>query len=237
MPDRKKTVAVLALILLNIFMVTNAHSQGKNTKSGFGYVILEGNSMDIQELNTTLNRNGYTRFSDNFFGIGAGGHQIKNRFVLYDGYALLYFPRYKNSIVENTKYEISLSGFYGLWNIGYVIYENNYLKIFPLLGFGTGAMKMKIVERRSFDEILVNPKGSSTITKGISIFNFAVGAEKLFGKKEGKKSDRYLMLGIRLGYRYCPGEYDWEYALGGPDISLTGPYFLVMFGGGHESKL
>ena len=84
--------------------------------------------------------------------------------------------------------------------------------------------------------ILNNPKGGSTLTRGISIFSFAVGAEKLFRKKEGKKRDRYLMLGIRLGYRHCPDEYDWENALGGPDIGLTGPYFLVMFGGGHNNK-
>ena len=62
--------------------------------------------------------------------------------------------------------------------------------------------------------ILNNPKGSSTLTQGISVFNFAVGAEKLFRKKEGEKRDRYLMLGIRLGYRHCPDEYDWENALG-----------------------
>ena len=76
---REKTVAILTMILMNICMVMNAYSQEKNTESGFGYVILEGNSMDIQELNTTLNRHGYSRFSDNIFGIGAGGYDIKNR--------------------------------------------------------------------------------------------------------------------------------------------------------------
>ena len=77
---RGKTVAILAMILMNIFMVTNAHSQEKNTESGFGYVILEGNSIDIQELNTNLSRHGYSKFSDNIFGIGAGGRKIKNKF-------------------------------------------------------------------------------------------------------------------------------------------------------------
>ncbi len=233
---RGKIIAILTMILINIFMVMNAHSEEKNTEGGFGYIILEGNSMDIQELNTTLSRRGYSQFSDTIFGIGAGGHEIKNRFIFYDGYAVLFFPRYKNSTVLNKKYNTSLYGFYGLWNVGYIIYEKNNLKIFPLLGFGGGAMKMKIIEKRSFDDILNNPKGSSTLTHGISILNLAVGAEKLFRKKEGKKGDRYLMFGIRLGYRYCPNEYDWENVLGGPDISLTGPYFLVMFGGGHIDK-
>ena len=40
------------------------------------------------------------------------------------------------------------------------------------------------------------------------------------------------MFGIRIGYRYCPDEYDWEHVIGGPDIGLTGPYILCMFGGG-----
>ena len=33
--------------------------------------------MDIQELNTTLSRRGYSQFSDTIFGIGAGGYKIK----------------------------------------------------------------------------------------------------------------------------------------------------------------
>jgi len=233
---REKTVAFLTMILVNIIMFTStqSHCDENGKRSGFGYVILEGNSIDIQELNTTLSRRGYSQFSDTIFGIGAGGHEVKNRFIFYDGYAVFFFPRYKNSTVVNTKYNTSLYGFYGLWNVGYVIYEKNYLKIFPLFGFGGGAMKMKIIEKRSFDEILDNPKGNSTLTHGISILNLAVGAEKLLRKKEGEKSDRYLMFGIRLGYRYCPDEYDWENVLGGPDISLTGPYFLVMFGGGYS---
>ena len=70
----------------------------------------------------------------------------------------------------------------------------------------------------------------------IFFFNIAVGAEKLFRKKEGEKSYSYLMLGIRLGYRYSPKAYDWDNVIGGPDISLSGPYFLVMFGGGHKKK-
>ena len=44
------------------------------------------------------------------------------------------------------------------------------------------------------------------------------------------------MFGIRLGYRYCLNEYDWENVLGGPDISLSGPYFLVMFGDGYNER-
>ena len=197
MLKREKTVAILTMILVNIIMFTStqSHCDENGKRSGFGYVILEGNSMDIQELNTTLSRRGYSQFSDNIFGIGAGGHEIKNRFIFYDGYAVLFFPRYKNSTVVNKKYNTSLYGFYGLWNVGYIIYEKNNLKIFPLLGFGGGAVKMKIIEKRSFDDILDNPKGSSTITHGISILNLAVGAEKLFRKKEGEKGDRYLMFG------------------------------------------
>ena len=82
MSKREKNFAILAMILVNIFMVTNTHSQEKNTESGFGYVILEGNSIDIKELNKTLSRNGYSQFSDNIFGIGAGGRKIKNKFIL-----------------------------------------------------------------------------------------------------------------------------------------------------------
>ena len=162
---RGKTVAILSMILLNIIMVTStqSHCDENGKRGGFGYIILEGNSMDIQELNTTLSRHGYSQFSNNIFGIGAGGHEIKNRFIFYDGYAVLYFPIYKHSTVGNMNYKTTLSGFYGLYNIGYVIYEKNNLKIFPLLGLGSGVMKMKIIEKRSFDDILDNPKGNSTI--------------------------------------------------------------------------
>ncbi|MFC1538696.1 hypothetical protein ACFL6H_04670 [Candidatus Latescibacterota bacterium] len=196
--------------------------------------------MDMQDMNTTLSNKGYSKFSNNLFGIGFGGREINKsryrKFIFNDSSAVFYLPREKNSTVGNKKYNSSLSGFAGVFNIGYVIYEKNNLKIFPLWGMGGGVMRMRITEKRSFDDTLDNPKGSAVITHGISILSLSVGIEKLFKKKEGEKVDRYRMVGIRLGYRHCPDEYDWKNVSGGPDITMTGPFFMLMYGGGSQNK-
>ena len=237
---RGKKATILTMIIVNIILVTSTQGRcDENEKrSKLGYVILEGNSMDIQDLNTTLGNKGYSKFPDNFFGIGFGGREINKskykRFIFDDSYAVFYFPREKNSIVDNKKYNSSLCGFSGVFNIGYVIYEKNNLKIFPLWGMGGGIMRMRITEKRSFDDVVDNPKGSAVITHGISILSLSVGVEKMFGKKEVEKGERFWMIGIRFGYRHCPDEYDWKNVIGGPDISMTGPFCLVMIGGGTQ---
>ena len=238
MVKKSKTIPVIAFIVIFFLLVTTALAQENGIRGGFGYFFLEGNSIDSGELNSSLKSHGYNRISDNFIGIGAGGHQRRNMFILYDGHAVWYFPRKAHSTVGDIDYITSLNGFYGVYNFGYVIYEKNDLTVFPLVGVGFGALKMRIERKskQSFGEILDNPQGNRIDTQGISIFNFAVATKKLLRIKEGRKSDRYLMFEFRAGYRLCPGKNSWENISGGPNISLSGPYILVMFGGGHMTK-
>ena len=55
MYETEKNTAILAMILLNIFLVPNARGQEKNAESGFGYIILEGNSLLRLQLLWVLN--------------------------------------------------------------------------------------------------------------------------------------------------------------------------------------
>ena len=236
-----KTV-ILALFF--IFSITGTDSQchgDENEKiSGRGYVILEVNHSDLQNLNRVLHSSGYTQFSENIAGIGLGGHDIrKNRFV-FDGYASWYFSRNKQSTVGNINYTSSLSGLLGCYNIGYLLYthEKRNINVFPLLGIGFGGMKMKIKERekRPFSDILEYPRESVTDTGMMFLINISLGVDKLFITKTGENVEKGLGTGIRIGYRYCFYNQDWPGVTDGPEISFAGPYVSLTLGGGYNKR-
>jgi len=234
-----KTVMFVSLFT---FSITGADSQchgDENGKiSGRGYVILEVNHADIQDMNTALHSSGYARFSENILGIGVGGHDIRKNKIVFEGYAAWYYSRNIHPTIDNIKYTSSLSGMLGCYNIGYLLYTYGNINVFPLVGLGLGGMKMKVneSEKRSFSDILEHPRESETDTGMMFLLNIAMGVDRLFITKTGTHSEKGFGAGIRLGYRYCFYNQDWPSVSDSPEISFTGPYISLTLGGGYNKR-
>ena len=234
----------MVMLAIGVLFVTNSHGYCDigEKQIGRGYIVLETNHTDLRELNSAFRKKGYSSLPETIYGIGAGGYSSYKCGILWEGYASVLVPRSRNSTIGDARYTTSLNGTYGVYNIGYPVWSKNGLTIFPLAGIGIGGLWLRIKDRekRPFDDILENPlesmKETTIETKGIFIFNFAIGIEKSFRHREEKTKDRLLMAGIRLGYRYCPGDHEWSDISGGPDTSFTGPYCLFLFGGGYSRK-
>ena len=236
-----KTVMVALLFIFSITGTdSQCHGDENGKRSGRGYVILEMNHADIQNLNTALHSSGYALFSENISGIGMGGHNIWRNKIVFEGYAAWYYSRNIHPTIDNIKYTSSLSGMLGCYNIGYLLYthSNRNLNVFPLLGLAFGGMKMTLNERekRSFNDILEHPRESETDTGMMFLFNISLGVDKLFITKTEKNSEKGLGAGIRLGYRYCFYNQDWPGVTDSPEISFAGPYVSLTLGGGYNKR-
>lgn len=240
-----KNVMFVFFFIFSITGVANqCHGDTNGKRSGRGYVILEINHSDLQNLNKALHSTGYTQFSENITGIGFGGHDIRKNRLVFDGYASWYFSRNEQSTVGNINYTSSLSGILGFYNIGYLLYshEKRNINVFPLIGIGFGGMIMKIKEheKRSFSDILEHPLEqhceSVTDTGMMFLLNVALGVDRLFITKTGKKSKKGLGAGIRLGYRFSLYNQEWPGVADGPEISFAGPYVSLTLGGGYNKR-
>jgi len=240
MYTRTQVLTVIMVITMSVLLVSPSqgrkHEATIDVSGGRGYVMMGTSMLDIDELNTSLSNAGYSELSDNFFTLGGGGHAIINRIIIGgEGHGLM------ADETTTGNYTVSLTGGYGLVNVGYLIFSRGGFHLYPLLGIGGGAIDLKIHEREapSFDEILDDPKRGSELSTGGFLLNVSIGADHLFilgGDEEGEGG---LVLGLRAGYTFTPIKGDWNmYDMdvgGGPDIGITGPYFHLMLGGGGVS--
>jgi len=211
----------------------------KKVKGGGGGGFMVGVSQfDLNTLNDKLKAKGFEDLGDNQIFFGGGGYGIINGKILLGGEG----GGFSKDVASSTQ-KASLSGGYGFFDIGYVIFSKSGFNLFPLLGIGGGGFSLRIVERApspTFDEILDNPKREANISTGSFLFNFALGLDYLLALGEDKEGRGGLLLGIRAGYIFDPTKADWKMTdqdvLKGPDIRFTGPYVHLVLGGMGASK-
>ena len=239
MHNRKKqffTVVVLILIMLIISSL--GHCKENKKRTGRGYVILETNRIDLKNLNSIMRNKGFSPLSENMYGIGLGGFSInKNKFI-YDHYASFYYTGHNKSTVGEVKYNSSMKGFLGFYNAGYLVYSQRGYNVFPEAGFGFGGMWVTIEDRetRTLNEILDNPRESTTKLSVNILFNIALGIDKLFIRKTENDRERGLGFGFRVGYRVAVLRAEWENVSDGPAVFFTGPYLSLTLGGGYNRR-
>ena len=239
MHNRKRQLfVVLIQIFIMIIITSHGHCKENKKRTGRGYVILETNRIDLKNLNSIMRNKGFSPLSENMYGIGLGGFSInKNKFI-YDHYASFYYTGHNKSTVGEVKYNSSMSGVLGFYNAGYLIYSKRGYNVFPLAGFGFGGMWIKIEDRakRTLNEILDNPRESTTKMSVTPLFNIALGIDKLYIRKVENEIERGLGFGFRIGYRVALLRAEWENVSNGPDVFFTGPYLILTLGGGNNRK-
>lgn len=244
MMQRSKNVFKLFFSFVVCFLLSVNGVQGQEPektigeKGGMGYFMIGACILDLGDLNTRLVDNGYTEMSDNIFSMGGGGHAIINRIIIGgEGQALI------GNKETSATYKTSLGGGYGFFNLGYIVYSNSSLRIYPLLGIGGGGISLGISEQGTaptFDEVLEDPKRNADLFTGGLLLNLAVGAEYFLKTGADDKGNRGWIFGIRTGYTLTPVQGDWHMEMtevsGGPDLGITGPYLRIMIGGGGFEK-
>ena len=237
----KKHFAIMGILM--ILSAVTAWPADYSLKSGEhegkGYLLLGGGALGIGKLNDRMTDNGYSRFSNNFFSIGGGGHGVIRRLIIGgEGFA---FTSSDNEAIKSGKpYKTSLVGGCGFFNLGYTVFRKNTFSIYPLFGIGGGGFALNITDRTtaSFSDVLSNPGRSSQLSSGALLLSASLGADYLISSGQEMRDGRRggLLLGFRFGYMFAPVTSNWNLdnleVFGGPKTGITGPFFHFMIGGG-----
>lgn len=235
----KKMLCGLTVVFVVSFFTNVSYCQKIKVitkEGGRGYFMFGGSAIEIKDLNSRLEAQGYSKISDNFFSFGGGCHRIIGRVIIGgEGHRLI------GKEVTSKNYKTSLEAGYGFFNLGYIVYSTEKLKVYPLVGLGGGRMTLNIVEKGtspSFDDVLNNPRRGVELSTGSFLLNFALGADYLLRFDKDEKGEGGLIFGLRLGYIFAPSRGDWKMGevdiFGAPDASITGPYIRLMIGCGRN---
>ncbi len=243
MVTTRKTAVVITVIFTIILFAAVSQGQEKTStgkeEGGMGYSVFGNSMIDIENLNAKLASNGYTKLSESYFCVGGGGHSIINKRWIIGGeaYSLL------GDDITSTNFKASTYIFQGFANIGYIFLAKKGLSVYPLIGLGGGAMKLTFSEKEatySFDDVLIDPKRGTTLTAGGFLINLALGADYYLKLGENEEGSGGFLLGVRAGYILAPAQGGWDMydneLSGAPQISMTGPFVRIIFGGGGFEK-
>jgi hypothetical protein len=240
MKTRFKRTAVFTLVVFVSILYTD-FTQGQDIvsasgeKGGVGYSMFGRSIVDLGDLNSKLESSGYPSMSENFFSVGGGGHSIINNkwIVGGEGHTLL------GEEATHEAYKQSLTGGYGFFDLGYILFSLKDLRLYPLLGLGGGGMNLRIKEdiaSVSLDNILEDPLRGVEITTGGFLMNLGGGIDYLFTFGKDEKARGGMFLGIRAGYTISTFKGKWTMdgveISNAPETGLKGPYIRFMIGGG-----
>ena len=219
-----KTVIVLTIALLVIAGPAVLFADGeKSIQVGIAGGVLS--HRNIENLNDRLEAQGYPAFET---GYGTMGGLVRLRLdrLMIGAEAHGFQSKPETSGI----YELTLSGGYGLVEVGYDLFRSGGFRIFPIIGIGAGGTRLHIINTQdvAFDAMLANPGRESSVAYGGLIVNASVAME--YYARITEKSG--LVVGFQAGYNqtvYSDGS--WRFvgerrnaveATGGPDVDFNG---------------
>ena len=239
MSTKLKSITTLIVLLFFISIGDAVSEEADSTKVFRGYFMAGGTAFDIDPLNSRLKTKGYTEFSDKFFSIGGGFFNKASGRVLVGAEGHLLVGEEKTSVIGSKSFSSSAIGGYGFLNTGYLMVENDFLDLYPVLGIGFGGIDFKIGQS-SFDDILDNPQSAANLNTFSLLLNLALGADYKIKLPENGTDESFLVIGLRGGYALSLYDSGWfmdEFSLSGdPEGGIGGPYLRITIGGGPISK-
>ncbi len=235
---KTKTIILIAIVIANISGFAQETKSNK-VSGGLGYFMIGYTGMELGNMNSLFKENGYPELSNSSFTFGGGGHFVFKNFIIGgEGHGI------SGGSSSNAKYDIKLGGGYGFFNLGYILYHNPTVNVYPLLGFGGGGSTIGITDKsknpENFNDLLENPARESYITNGGFMLNFSLGADFFVLASKSENGSGGWIMGIKAGYVYNASGNDWYFnnkeTAGSPDAGISGPYLRLTIGGGGMGK-
>lgn len=232
---KKRLMAgTVPLVLALAVFVSPAGADDRLPRGGAGYFMIGGSLLDLDGLNATLERGGYSRFPGSFLTVGGGGHALVGRLVLGgEGQGMM--ERRGSGADSKTV----ISGGCGFFDIGYVIHSGSGLQVYPFFGIGAGSVDLKILGSGTapFEEVLADPGRSARLQTSGFLMQIALAADRWLGPA-GRGGRSGFFIGVRAGYVFAPAKGAWEIEGteigGGPGVGWTGPYLRISIGAGRS---
>ncbi|NOY77102.1 MAG: hypothetical protein GXO76_04455 [Calditrichaeota bacterium] len=236
---RKHTFWTLLILFVFSSLILSAGSvkaEKPKKAGGLGYFMVGAATIDLSDLNAALHAAGYPKLSDRFLSMGGGGLAFINRLIIGgEGSGLS-----EASVTANGN-RITLTGGYGMFEMGYLLFSAQKGGLYPLLGIGGGGLNLNLAEENQsvkFSEILNTPKGSVQLSSGAFLINLGLGGHYFLRSADRKGEASGFLVGFRLGYVLALTSKNWELqngtVLDAPKTTFSGPYFQLTIGGGGQ---
>jgi hypothetical protein len=217
----------LIVVVFSFLNSQNVNSSGRFF-GGSGYFSFGVSFLSLDKLNQVLGDNNRAQFQSSFLNIGGGGYGVLSKVMIGgEGFGILSQKRDK----EN--FRSVLSGGYGFFNLGYIIYDGEKLRFYPMVGIGGGGLNLKIFEMSEVDfkDAVKNPKKIFDASFSSLSVKSELGVEYKIGRRYGG-----WMLGLKVGYVFSPVVGDWKLGdevvlRNGPEVGINGFYLRLNFGG------
>lgn len=209
-------------------------NQGKHTanvKRNY-YLTLGGSIVENQDVTKRTERLGYPGFSRYNLSLGFGSFRSHNRFVEGGEFEGLLWKRNTSGNLESRFGAGRTVSF-----IGYSLFKNPHITLFPLIGLGAGISFLRAGPTEvPFDSSFTVPSQTPPdgfIYQGSFLIDAGIGA--FISRSHPKKKYKNIAFGIRAGYLFDPVDSENWYRNGitlkdGPDSNLSGPYLRMTFG-------
>lgn len=228
----KKSLLLISLILLLSFM-SFAELERGGQYGGLGGADIGAQWIDVENLNTMLQNETLPQLKDVAMVNGGGGYGVMGRFIIGgEGYTI----STRNKSNEKT---VQLDIGYGLFDLGYLVFSRNALRVYVLGGIGGGEMTLKISQEpgsSDFSDLLENFY-ENYINTEFPIFKIGLNGDYIL-TFSGDSAAGGLAIGISAGYVFAPVGYVSQWRLGEktigevPDFGPSGPYVTIRIGGG-----
>jgi hypothetical protein len=215
----------LALTILNVFTV-KAQSKGF---AGFFNISYENVSNVKTQLQSMMP--GMRTLKNSFYGIGGEAYWKSRKLILGASSNIL-----AHGVVNKGENHGELFMGTAIFKIGYVVYENSNLCIYPSVALGTRAMvitsyvKSSDVKSQLHSIYLLSPA-----------IDFGLNADQIVYRFVNRLSSGVFVAGLRTGYRFSPKSDNWK-RINKPQLSPAhfannGFYLTVAFGIGYFNHL
>ncbi len=217
-------LAMYCCVISGNVYAQDAAKEVEKTNFSIGFISIGGANVDIVALNNRLVSNGLQKFQPGFLTIGGGGLLINDRTVV--GGEMHGYIRQRE---VRGRHETRLSAGYGVFDIGYVVYQKKNFRFYPLLGMGGSTMTLQIdtISSPNFNGVLANPSTGSRIEHG----SFLADASANLQFKIPRSFFRYITL--KVGAKYATSanwRQDDSKLADGPEVGLSGGYFQLQIG-------
>lgn len=228
----KKSFLLISLILLLSFM-SFAELERGGQYGGLGGADIGAQWIDVENLNKVLQSKNLPQLNDVVMVNGGGGYGVMGRFIIGgEGYAI-------STRNKSNKKTVQLDIGYGLFDLGYLVFSRNALRVYILGGIGGGEMSLitsQEPELSDFNSQLENYNENHFNTE-FPVFKIGLNGDYIL-TFSGDSAAGGLAIGISAGYVFAPVGYvsQWrlaEQTIGDvPDFGPSGPYVTIRIGGG-----
>lgn len=227
----KKIVLLLIIFSIPVILMGQTRSGG-----GIGYFMIGPGLMDWKALNSEFSA-AYPALDNSNIEMGGGGFAVISNFIIGgEG------GGYTEETVKNETYKVTTSGEFGMFKVGYMVYNRKSISLYPMIGYGGKDVYIKINEdyNINWDDVVEDPKRATKLEMSSAILDLGVGFNYFVLGGGNEKGYGGFSVGLRTGYQINFENNDWKYDNGdvynAPDFDMSHFYVRLTIGGGGFGK-